>query len=147
MPLPNTSVATSHGVAIRIDGQTIGMIQTWAPAQNRTVTPAYELNPASSGEVVEQVPGNLGGLAITVTRFDLFKSRMEQIWGFEMTMLTDQTNPLEIREKTTHPDGTVVVDVFTGCWFTNLGRNLGAQGDRIINVSASLAYTRKITVL
>ena len=95
MNTPNTSTATSHGISIRVDGNTIGMIQTWVPSQNRPTAPVYELNAAVSGKVKEQVPGNLGGLAITVTRFDLFKSRMEQIWGFEMVMLTDQTNPLE----------------------------------------------------
>jgi hypothetical protein len=123
------------------------MIQTWVPSQNRPAVGVYELNAASSGKVLEQVPGNLGGLTITVTRYDLFRSRMESVWGFNMVMLTDQTNPIEIREKFQHPDGTVEVDVYIGCWFTSLGRNLGAQGDRIINVNAALAYADKKRIL
>jgi hypothetical protein len=123
------------------------MIQTWAPAQSRPAVAVYELNAANSGVVMEQVPGNLGGLTITVTRYDLFKSRMESIWGFDMTMLTDQVNPIEIREKMKHPDGTTEVDVYTGCWFTSLGRNLGAQGDRLIMVNAALVYTNKKRIL
>jgi len=147
MTTPNTSTATSHGVSIRVDGSTVGMIQTWVPSQNRPATAAYELNAANSGKVLEQIPGNLGGLTITVTRYDLFKSKMETVWGFTMTMLSDQTNPIEIREKFQHPDGTVEVDVYTGCWFTSLGRNLGAQGDRIINVNAALVYKDKKSIL
>jgi hypothetical protein len=147
MNTPNTSTATSHGKSIRVDGTTIGMIQTWVPSQNRPATPVYELNAANSGEVFEQVPGNLGGLTITVTRYDLFKSKMEDVWGFKMVMLTDQTNSIEIREKFQHPDGTTEVEVYTGCWFTSLGRNLSAQGDRIINVNAALAYKKKQKLL
>ena len=147
MTTPNTSTATSHGISIRVDGNTIGMIQTWVPAQTRPAVAVYELNAANTGKVLEQVPGNLGGLTITVTRFDLFKSRMESVWGFNMTMLTDQVNPIEIREKMVHPDGVQEVDVYMGCWFTSLGRNLGAQGDRIINVNAALAYTTKKRIL
>ncbi len=147
MSTPNTSTATSHGISIVVNGTTIGMIQTWVPAQNRPAVPTYELNAANSGKVLEQIPGNLGGLTITVTRYDLFQSRMESVWGFEMTMLSDQTNPIEIWEKMVHPNGTVEVDVYMGCWFTSLGRNLGAQGDRIINVNAALAYASKVPLL
>lgn len=147
MPTPNTSTATSHGISIRVNGQTLGMIQTWVPSQNRPATAVYELNAANSGKVLEQVPGNLGGLTLTVTRYDLFKSRMESIWGFSMTMLTDQVNPIEIREKFQHPDGTVEVDVYMGCWFTSLGRNIGATGDRLINANAQLVYKDKKRIL
>lgn len=147
MVTPNTSTATSHGISIRVDGRTIGMIQTWVPSQNRPATPVYELNSATSGGVLEQVPGNVGGLTITVTRYDLFKSRMEEVWGFNMTMLSDQINPIEVREKFLHPDGTTEVDVYTGCWFTNIGKNYGAQGDRIINVNAALVYKNKVRIL
>jgi len=56
--------------------------------------------------------------------------------------LTDQSNPLEISEKWSNPDGSTELFVYTGCWFTNLGRNLTANGDRIVSVSASLMYER-----
>jgi hypothetical protein len=152
---PNTTTATSHGITIRVktgsytnaNDTVIGMIQTWAPAQSRAAGAIYELNASGSGEVYEQVPGNLGGLTISVTRYDLFKSRMETVWGFNMKMLTDQNNPIEIRERFRHPDGTHEIDAYMGCWFTSLGRNLGAQGDRLINVNATLVYTDKIGVI
>ncbi len=147
MPIPNTSVATSHGITIRFGSTAIGMIQTWAPTQSRPAVAVYELNAANSGVVMEQVPGNLGGLTITITRYDLFRSRMESIWGFEMLMLTDQTNPISIDEKWQHSDGTTMAWTYGGCWFTSLGRNLGAQGDRIINVNAALVYTTKTKMM
>lgn len=144
MSIPNTTVRTSHAVAIRANGVTIGQIQTWAPTQSRGVVHTYELNSATTGEVYENVPGNLTNLTIQVSRYDLFKKKMEQAWGtnFNIQMLTDQSNPLEISEKWSNPDGSIELYVYTGCWFTNLGRNMTANGDRIINVSAALMYER-----
>jgi hypothetical protein len=144
MAIPKTTVRTSHAVAIRANGVTIGQIQTWAPSQNRGVVHTYELNSATTGEVFENVPGNLSNLTIRVDRYDLYKKKMEQAWGssFSIQMLTDQSNPLEISEKWSNPDGSTELLVYTGCWFTNLGRNLTANGDRIVSVSASLMYER-----
>ena len=31
---------------------------------------------------------------------------------------------------------------YSGCWFTSLGRTLSATGDRIVNVNATLVYTK-----
>ena len=145
MPIPNTTVRTSHAIAIRCEGLTIGCIVTWNPAQTRTVTPTYELNPVTSGEIYENVPGNIAGTTITVNRYDLFNKKMEQAWGigFDITMLSDQTQPLSIQEKWTNPDGSTELWVYSGCWFTSLGRTISATGDRIINVSANLMYQKK----
>jgi len=145
MTAPNTTVRTSHAVAIRSGGVTIGQIQTFNPSQTRTVTSTYELNPATSGEIYENVPGNIAGTTINVTRFDLFNKKMEQAWGvgFDITMLSDQNNPLSIQEKWTNPDSSTELWVYSGCWFSSLGRTISATGDRIINVSATLTYQKK----
>lgn len=151
MPIPQTNlISTSHGISIMFGGDTIGMIQTWNPGQTRGVASAYELRADTSGEVVEQVPGNLGGLTIGITRYDLFKKKMEQIWGFKMIMLTDQKNAIDIKEKLlskTDVGTTTEIFMYEKCWFTNLGRTISATGDRIINVNATLAYTRKIEIV
>lgn len=144
MSIPNTTTRTSHALAIRAGGVTVGQIQEWSPQQSRGVTPTYELNPATSGEVYENVPGNVSGLTLSVSRYDLFKKKMEQAWGpsFSIQMLTDQTNPLEITEKWSNPDGSTELLVYTGCWFTSLGRQHSATGDRIVMVRAQLVYQK-----
>ena len=146
MGIPNTTVRTSHAVTIRTNGTTIGQIQTWNPTQSRPATPTYELNAATTGTVYENVPGNITGLTINVTRYDLYNSKMEQAWGsgFNIQMLTDQVNPLTITEKWSNPDGSTNINVYYGCWFTTLGRTLSAVGDRIVNVNAALAYTKVV---
>ena len=148
MPVPNTTIRSSHAVSIRVASTTIGQIQTWAPNQSRTVTPAYQLastlNGIDSGEVVENVPGNITGLTIQVSRYDLFASKMEQIWGTAQAlwMLTKQVNQIEVEEKWTNPDNTSEKYTYFDCWFSQLGRNLQAQGDRIVMVNATLNYAR-----
>jgi len=146
MTAPNTNVATSHAIAIRANKVTIGMIQSWAPSQSRTVTAVYELDPTRTGEIVENVPGNVAGTTIQVSRFDLFSTRMEQAWGTSFMydeMLSSQLNPLEITERWSQYNGVVNTWVYSGCWFSSLGRNYAVQGDRIINVSATLNYVKK----
>lgn len=145
---PHTLTATSHAIAIRADGtdKAIGRIQSWAPSQTRAVQALYEINAATNGEVAENVPGNMGGLTIQVARYDLYAQRMEEAWGPEFNigeMLCNQTNPLTIREKWVKPTGEYNVYVYTGCWFSSLGRNFSVQGDRIILVSATLQYEKK----
>lgn len=145
MPTPNTTTRTDHSLSITVDGKLIGMIQDWSPQMSRTITPVYEINPDTSGEVLENVPGNISGLTMSVNRFDLFKVKMEQVWGsnFNIQMLTDQTNPITVKEKWKNPDGTTEVWVYYGCWFNSLGRNHSANGDRITKVNASLTYVKK----
>lgn len=141
MPVPQTGIRTSHAISISAGGRTIGQIQTWAPTQSKTITPAYELRSESSGNVTENVPGNITGLTIQVSRYDLFASKMEEVWGSSkaLWMLSNQLVPLQITEKWSSP-GLTESFVYYGCWFSQLGRNMQAQGDRIVLVNATLAY-------
>lgn len=146
MTVPNTTVATSHAISIRANGVTIGMVQTWAPSQSRMITAVYQFEPERTGEIVENVPGNVTGTTIQVSRYDLFRTRMEQAWGttFQIgDMLSSQVNPLEIQERWSQPDGIATVWAYDGCWFSSLGRNPSVQGDRLIMVSATLNYVKR----
>ena len=145
--IPNVDTRTDHSISIRAGGVTVGRIQDWAPSQSRSVSPLYELNSATSGGMAEQVPSVISGLTITVSRYDLYADRMEDIWGENsFLLLTDQTTPFRINERWDNPDDTVEIWTYVGCWFTSLGRNHSAQGDRITKVSASLAYTNKYQI-
>jgi len=146
MAIPDTTVRSSHAITVRSNGITIGLIQSWNPTQNRTVTPVYQLRADSqegTGNVYEQVAGNIGGLTITVNRFDLYNKLMEDAWGpnFTMQMLTDQSTGLEVRERWANPDGSSLNVIYKHCWFTSLGRTMSATDARIVNVNASLSYT------
>jgi hypothetical protein len=145
MAIPNTATRTDHALSIRVDGVTIGHIQEWTPSMGRTVTPVYELNSATTGEVIENVPGNISGLSITVNRFDLFSKKMEEVWGrnFNIQMLTDQTNPITIQEKWLNPSSAPEIWIYTGCWFTSLGRTASATADRITKANGAMMYVKK----
>jgi hypothetical protein len=143
---PKTSTATSHAIAIKSGSATVGRIQSWSPNQSRAVTAIYEINAATMGDVAENVPGVASGLTIQVMRYDLFSTRMEEAWGEDFQireMLCNQANPLNLQEKWVYPDGTFSVYMYSGCWFSNMGRTMSVQGDRIINVSATIQYERK----
>lgn len=145
---PETYTRTDHALSIRVRGQTIGHMQQWSPQQSRAVSPVYEINSASPGAVSENVPGSMGGLTITVGRIDLYADKMETVWGpsFDIVMLMDQSNPITINERWDNPDGTTEVFAYVGCWFTSLGRQHSAQGDRITRANATFSYVRKYRV-
>lgn len=145
MPVPNTSVRTSHAITLRAKGVTVGMVQSWNPGQNRTVTPLYELNAATSGTVIENAPGNVGGLTLSVSRYDLYNKRMESVFGTpDSCMLSDHNNPFQVVELWTLPDGSREVYIYDGCWFTNLGRTYSATDARLVLVNATIQYARKL---
>ena len=146
MPVPTTSegIRTSHAISIHpsVGAAAIGQIQSWAPNQSRTITPTYELDSRTSGNVVDNVPGNVTGLTIQVSRYDLFTVKMEEVWGSSaFWMLGDQQTALEIREKWQPPGGGPAEFYhYKGCWFSQLGRNMQAEGNRIVMVNATLNY-------
>lgn len=142
---PITSVRTSHSIAIKTaKGNTIGMIQSWNPVQNRDVTPVYELDPATSGDPRENVPGNVKGLDIRVARYDLYTNKMEQAFGtVELVFLSDQNAPITIVETWTFPDGSVEGWLYSGVYFKSIGKTSAADDNRIVKVDATLTYTRR----
>jgi len=156
-PVPETIVRTSHSLTIRApNGQAIGLINGWNPAIGRTITPIYQLatdgspdgGRVPSGDPVEKVPGNVTGQTIAVQRYDVYKARMEIAFGtVDLMMLSRQDRSFYVTEFWRYPDdqggGTEIIQ-YEGCWFSNIGRNYRSDGDRIINVNATLEYTRRI---
>lgn len=141
---PNTLVRTSHALSIRARGITVGMIQTWNPTQGRAVTPCFEINLAGDGSPVEKVPGVLNALTIQVTRYDLYKRRMEAAFGtVDFEMISNQADPIQVMELWRHPDSTMEGWLYVGCWFSNVGRTYSATDARVVQVNATLEYTRK----
>ena len=64
----------------------------------------------------------------------------------DLMMLSKQDSPFEVRELWKYPardnEATEVI-VYSGCWFSNIGRNYRSDGDRIINVNATLEYVKR----
>lgn len=141
---PETLTRTSHAITIKYNGQTVGLINSWAPNQQRTITPIYELNVETSGLPVENVPGNVTGLTIQVNRYDVWTERLEQVFGSQdLVMLANQKSPFQIEEYWTKPDNTLEVWRYEGCWFSNIGRSFKSDDNRVVLVNATLQYVYK----
>jgi len=146
--VPSTRVRTSHALTIKVSGITVGLINGWNPTQSRTVTPIYEVGEDDSGNPVENAPGNVTGLTIAVGRFDSYKRRMEEAFGTpDLVMLTRQSQPFDVMEIWASPHFQVDERfIYQKCWFSNLGRTLRSDDNRIVNVNATLVYTKKLKV-
>jgi hypothetical protein len=143
---PQTTVRSSHAITIKTaDGKTIGLIKQWNPQQNRDVNPVYEINVETSGDPVENVPGNVRNLQIRVQRYDLYTKRMEQAFGtVDLTFLSDQDRPFSCQEIWRFPDNSVEAWGYIDTWFSNIGKNYQSDDNRIVLVDATLVYRRRI---
>ena len=146
-PIPETLVRSSHSLTIRANGIAIGLINGWNPTISRTITPIYELRTRTSGDPLEKVPGNVTGQTIAVQRYDLYILRMEEAFGTtDLMMLSNQDSPFAVVERWQFPEsaggGQEIVN-YTGCWLSNIGKNYRSDGDRIVNVNATLEYVRR----
>lgn len=157
---PNTVAQLTHAVTIRAANTLIGAINEWNPRMTQTVTELYELGVATpgggengttvqysqlSGEPFEKVPGNVSGMQIDVRRYDIYTQPMETVYGTpDLSMLGNQRNAFNVVEQWLQPSNTNnFVNHYKGCWFSDLGRTISATGDRTVNVSATLQFTRK----
>jgi hypothetical protein len=148
--IPQTYAITSHVITmLASDGSVIGMVNGWTPAQTRAIAPIFELNVATSGVPIENIPGNLGGLTLTVSRYDIYTDRMEQAFGTpDMDVLTDQTTPFFVYEQWSNQDGTIYkAYAYTGCWFSNLGRAFRSDDNRVILVNATINYINRVSIV
>jgi hypothetical protein len=112
------------------------------------MTPVFELNTLTSGRRVDIVPGNIENLSINVDRYDLFTKRLHQAFGFPASAinLADHTNPFDVSELWQLPSGLIIGTVYTGCWFSEVGREHAAEGNRIIMARATIEVTDKHNV-
>ena len=153
--VPNTTIRTSHSLTIRVNSEDIGVINGWNPQQNRTITAAYQIgtftDSVPTGEPVEKLPGNVAGMTVGIQRYDIYTKRMETVFGtVDLTMLSRQLNPFSVVERWEYPaspdgsGGSIEYITYLGCWFQSIGRQFRSDGDRIVNVNATLEYTRKV---
>ena len=56
-------------------------------------------------------------------------------------MITNKSNPFDLHEKYTKPDGTRYGYVYHDCWFTDTGRDTTADGTRIVTRNATVQVT------
>ena len=147
-PVPNTLVRTSHALTIKANGVDVGLINGWNPSQGRTITPIFEVGVDGSGNPIENMPGNITGLQVSINRFDTYKERMETAFGTpDLTMLTRQNQPFVVKEVWLLSNGSKERYVYDGCWFSSIGRSLRSDDARTVNVNATIIYTKKIPVL
>lgn len=117
------------------------------------------------------MPGNITNLQVNISRYDTYVNRMERAFGTpDLVMLTRQNQPFDVIERWVIPDPELVSQnrgliaagarnsnipspftneerfLYRGCWFTSLGRTLRSDDNRIVNVSATLVYTRKLKI-
>lgn len=152
-PLKDVVTRLSHSITIRAGGRAIGAIYELSEDLNVGLKPLYGLGTfeqpgqygARSGDPYEIAPGNMQPIKLSISRYDLVTSLMEEAFGtgFDLTILSNQDVGLDIVQIERRRDGSSGGIAWRGCWFETLGRKIGAEGDRVISVSATIQATTK----
>lgn len=155
---PNTSTVTSHGLLIQSAAEIVGAITKYTVKHTQATKDLYEFGSgttlgggddveADRGEAFETIPNNIGGTDISIGRYDQYKTRFEKAFAKQgvpdLVMLSKQVQSIRFVDVTVAPDKTLSFKrVHFGAWFTSIGRNYSAEGDRSVMVDANAHYTR-----
>ena len=138
----------THWVIIRVNGQTVGRIQSFAPKQSREVTKVFELNRFSTGKAVDQVPGVVATDELTVEGFELWTKQFEVALGASdrpIEHMADQYAPFDIQEVWYQPDGSVKTRTYYGCFMRDANPDpLQGDGTKIYKKTANIAVLGRI---
>lgn len=151
--LPNTRTRLTHALTIRSgNGRVVGAISAFSPSQSRVIEDEFEVDAQASGMPIDVVPQVVNHREIRVRRYDLYNRLMEEAFGTdELIVLADQARPFSVREVWRGPSGVLVggqrIYEYRGCWFSNIGRELTADGDRTSMADATLTWQGRDRVL
>lgn len=151
--LPNTRTRLTHALTIRSgNGRVVGALKAFSPAQSRVVEEEYEVDAQASGMPIDLVPQIVNRREIRVVRYDLYNRLMEEAFGTdEIVVLADQSRPFALREVWRGPAGVLVggqrIYEYRGCWFTDIGRTLDADSDRVSAADATIVWQSRDRVL
>lgn len=153
--VPRTRTRTSHGLTLRVTGgRVIGAVNAVGESQTRAVDEEWEINRSAHGAgPADIIPQNVTTRTLKISRYDLYVQHMEEVFNQtgEMVSLSDQFRPFSLRTIWQSPVGIVLggrrVYEYVGCWFTNLGRNVRSDDNRIINVDADVVYQYRRRIL
>lgn len=141
---------TYHGSTIKVNNQVVGRIKSFHAdgAFTRTITPVYELNKATWGRPVENIPGKNEQYTLTIHRAEVWDTEFERIiFGHVFHDLGDQTFPFTIEEFLWKGNEIYYIVTYSGCWFGSKTINaFTAEEDGIVIVEAQIHYvSRKYT--
>lgn len=133
MALPFTNSEVWYAYTIKIQGQEVGTLRSFAPTQTRTFEYVREIG-TNGGHIFEGVPG-ITDYKIHLEKVRLYTKRILDYFGIAMHDIQNQIHSIDIQETTyksaVPPDADPVNANLDGARSSN--RNLGAGGIGILN--------------
>lgn len=107
-----------RAISIKINGRDVGYITRWNQGEPEvTPTMAYEIG--RDGPIPEEnARGAYKGGQINIERFILWDSELQDAVGYPVDKLTDIMDPFVCEEYIMKPNGTIAVNIYTGCLFS-----------------------------
>lgn len=123
MPLkPNTRSEVYYSYEIKANGTRIGTLQRFNPSQTRTADRLREIA-NNGGAIIEIVPG-VTDFEITISKSKIYAENATDAFGYSVKTLQDIVDPVDVVEKSFHPDGTTSVLTWKDCWITRVSKSV-----------------------
>lgn len=147
-------IKTYHGIAITVNNNIIGRIQSWNPTfATREGTHQWELSYVTWGRPVDYVPGRQTGYTIAMTRTEVWNEELEIALGLTNSGnpfqdLADQEQAFDCDEQLFRSQTAYRTWVYKGCWLSERNENeYSAEGDGIYTANAGIAYVSRVRTL
>lgn len=153
VPVTRTRTAYSLTIHATVGNRrgVIGAVHEISTRQRQDIEEEFEVNSLGTGLPRELIPQNVTGRSIQLSRYDLYKSTLEQVFGTpELITLADQLGPVSLRmmwknpnsgdiDLVTQSQSTISVYEYTDCYITDLTRTV-SMGNVIVGTGASLTW-------
>jgi hypothetical protein len=158
--VPVTKTKTAYSLTLHLTvGQkrgVIGAVHEIATRQRQEVDEEWEVNSLATGIPRELIPQIVSGRSITLKRYDLYSSTLEQLLGIEVdgvgaVTLANQTGPMSMRFMWKNPSSgdadlvllntpTTQVYEYCDCYITDIGRTVSMNGNIIVGADATIVW-------
>jgi hypothetical protein len=123
--IPNTNTVVSYAYTISSTaGGVLGTLQGFNPSGNRQLERIRGIEFAPLQDTIEIVPGRTD-FQMTADRFETYDKSMLEALGFEtFEDLTQITDPIDITETLTNPQGNTRTIHYVGVWVNNWSKTI-----------------------
>lgn len=121
--VPNTKSVVSYAYSIKANGTIIGTLQGFNPSANRNLERVREIKNELI-DTVEIVPGRTD-YTISIDKLETYDTTLMKALGYSnFTTLHEITDPIDIIEEITGPNGIRRVISYNKCWIQSVSKTV-----------------------
>lgn len=121
--IPSTKTVVSYAYSIKANGVVIGTLQGFSPSANRDLQRIREIKNELI-DTVEIVPGRTD-YTLSIDKLETYDTTLMKALGYtNFTTLHEMTDPIDIVEEISGPNGARRVISYNKCWIQSVSKTV-----------------------